>query len=60
MSKIAYDLLVVDGMGGNVPTEEKGGTNATRIKSGPNEFMIGGLHGGRNPLVYKSSDKIES
>ena len=51
MSKKSHDSLVINGMGGNVPTEDKGGTYATRTKSGPNGFVIRGLYGGRNPLV---------
>jgi len=60
VSKKSHDPLVVDGMGGNVPSEDKGGTSAIGTKSGPNEFMIRGLYGGRNPLVKKSSSKLES
>jgi len=30
------------------------------IKSGPNEFMIRGLYGGRNPSIKKYSSKHES
>ena len=60
MSTKAHNLLVIDGMGGNVPTKDKGGTNATGIKSGPNGFVIGGLYGGMKPLVNKYSSKLES
>jgi len=47
-------------MGGFVPMEDKGGTNATGIKSDPNGFLIGGLYGGMNPSVNKSSGKLKS
>lgn len=60
MSTKAHDPLVVDGMGGVGPTEDIGGTNATRIKSGSNGFVIGGLYGGMKPSVKKSSGKLES
>ena len=59
VSKKSHDLLVVDRMGGSVPTEDKGGTNAMGTKSGPNGFVIKGLYGGRNPSVKKSSRKLE-
>lgn len=60
MSKKSHDPLVVDRMGGSVPTEGKGGTDATRTKIVSNGFVIGGWYGGRNPAVKKSSSKLES
>lgn len=54
-----HDPLVVDGMDGNVPTKEIGSIGAMRSKSGSNRFMSGRLKGGRNPLVKKSSSKLE-
>ena len=60
MSKKSHDPLFIDGMGGSVPIEDKGGTNVTRTKGGPNRFVIGGLYGGRNPSIKKSSGKLES
>ena len=59
VSKKSHDPLVVDGMGGNVPTEDKGGIDAMGTKSGPNRFMIRGLYGGRNLAVKKSFGKLE-
>jgi len=47
-------------MCGSVPTEDKGGTDETGTKSGPKKFLIGGLYGGRNPAVKKSSGKLVS
>jgi len=60
VSKKSHDPLVTDGMGGSVPIEGKGGTEATGTKSGPKRFMIRGLYGGRNPAVKKSSGNLES
>jgi len=40
VSKKSHDPLVGDGMGGIVPTEDKGGIDTTGTKSGPKGFMI--------------------
>ena len=55
-----HNPLVVNGMDGNVPTKEIGSTGAMGTKSGSNGFVSGGLKGGRNPSIKKSSDKLES
>jgi len=46
-------------MDGNVPYKETGSTGAMETKSGSNGFVRGGLKGGRNPSVKKSSSKLE-
>jgi len=55
-----HDPLVVDGMDGNVTTKETRSTGAMVTKSGSNEFVSRGFKGGINPLVKKSSRKLES
>lgn len=42
------------------PTEDIRGTNATKIESVPNGFVIKGLYGGMKPSVKKYSSKLES
>lgn len=60
MSTKAHDPIVFDGMVGICPREDIGGTNETKIRSGPNRFIIGELYGGMKPSVNKSSGKLES
>jgi len=60
VSTKAHDPLFIDGMGGVGPREDIGGTNESRIKSGSNGFVIGGLYGGMKPSVKKSFGKLES
>jgi len=54
------NLLVIDGIDGNVPTNEAGSTGTTGAKTSSNRFVSRGLKGGRNLSVKKSSSKIES
>jgi len=60
VSTKSHYSFVVDGMGGVGQTEDIGGINATRIKSGPNRFVTKGFDGGLKPSVNKSSGKLES
>lgn len=39
--------------------EDKRGTGATTIKSGPKGFVIRGLYEGMKPSLKKSSSKLE-
>lgn len=50
VSKKSHKLLVINGMGGSVPTEDKGGIDAMGTKSEFNRFVIRGLYGGKQIL----------
>lgn len=59
MSTKFHDPLVIDEINGNVPTKETGSTGATGTTIGSNGFVSGGLKGGTNPVVKKSSGILE-
>ena len=55
-----HDPLVVDRMGGNVPTTKAGSIGTAGSKIGSDGFISRGFKGGRNPSVKKFFGKLES